>query len=326
VPLPEDLAPSPVVLVCNAGAAGGANAQAREAAVATVQAAGRACEVLLAERGEQLPALAAQGARRVAAQGGVLVGAGGDGTLNTVARAALNADVAFGVLPLGTFNYFARAHQLPEEPVAAAQGWLSGFEQRVQVGVVNDEAFLVNASIGLYPKLLRAREADNRQYGRHRLVAAWAALRTVWNEQRSLRLALRVDGQAVTLRTPTLFVGNNALQFEQLGLPEAEAVADGDRLGLITVRPVSRWRMLWLGLRGALGELDGAAGVIKRPIQTLEVAPRRGRGRGGGRIELACDGEVRSVPLPLRFEVRPASLRLVRPVPASAMTAEPAAG
>ena len=43
----------------------------------------------------------------------VLVAAGGDGTIGAVAELVAGTDTRMGVLPLGTFNYFARAQGIP---------------------------------------------------------------------------------------------------------------------------------------------------------------------------------------------------------------------
>ncbi|MCK7495945.1 MAG: acylglycerol kinase family protein [Comamonadaceae bacterium] len=48
-----------------------------------------------------------------------VVAVGGDGTLNTVAQAAHAAGCAMGVVPQGTFNYFARTHGIPADPADA---------------------------------------------------------------------------------------------------------------------------------------------------------------------------------------------------------------
>src|SRR5688500_15780058 len=51
----------------------------------------------------------AETARGAAAEGfDVVVAGGGDGTLNTIANALVGGRVAFGVLPLGTHNHFAK--------------------------------------------------------------------------------------------------------------------------------------------------------------------------------------------------------------------------
>ena len=62
------------------------------------------------------------------------------------------------------------------------------------------------------------------------------------------------DGQPKRLRTPTLFVGNNPLQFEQVGVPEAESV-EGGELGAIALRPLGRLAMLGLLAQAAMGRL-----------------------------------------------------------------------
>ena len=44
---------------------------------------------------------------------GVVVAAGGDGTLNAVAKKLMHTDIPMGIMPLGTFNYVARALNIP---------------------------------------------------------------------------------------------------------------------------------------------------------------------------------------------------------------------
>lgn len=45
---------------------------------------------------------------------GVVVAAGGDGTLNAVASKLKYTDIPMGILPLGTFNYVARVLNIPK--------------------------------------------------------------------------------------------------------------------------------------------------------------------------------------------------------------------
>ena len=44
---------------------------------------------------------------------GLFVAAGGDGTINSVIQALVNSDAVLGVIPIGTFNPFARDLGLP---------------------------------------------------------------------------------------------------------------------------------------------------------------------------------------------------------------------
>jgi diacylglycerol kinase family enzyme len=300
-----------VCLVVN-GRAGSAEADARlDALEAALRAQGLAFEFFSASSGDELPQCAARAAARARAEQGLVVAVGGDGTINTVAQALQGGSVPLGVLPAGTFNYFARAHALPEDVASAVALWRQGTPQAVQAGLVNEQLFLVNASIGLYPKLLRAREEDNARLGRWRVVAAWAALRTVLRENRNLHLVLRSGADTERVRTPTLFIGNNALQLEQFGLPVAADVGGGV-LAAVRVRPLRSWQLIALALRGLIGALGPAPEVSATQVRELRVSPH-GR-RGARSLSVAFDGEVRTMTPPLHFRVAPDPLWLLKPV------------
>lgn len=180
----------------------------------------------------------------------------------------------------------------------------------MQAGLVNDRVFLVNASVGLYPRLLEEREGWKRRFGRSRLVALGAGLATLLRGYRSLRLQLEVQGRTQQLRTPTLFVGNNALQLEQLGFPEARSVERG-ALAAVLLRPVGRLAMLGLILRGAFGQLGDADQVLN--FAFVRLTAHLGWPPTRRRVLVATDGEVLRLPLPLRFRVAPEPLWLIRP-------------
>ncbi len=277
-------------------------------------AAGRELHLLQVDAPQRLAAIAQLAVQRARPARGVVVAAGGDGTLSAVAQAVLGSGCAFGVLPQGTFNYFGRTHGIAQDTAQAMQQLLHAPVQPVQVGLVNDRVFLVNASVGLYARLLEEREGWKNRFGRKRLVAALAAVATLLRGYRSLRLHIDVHGQERRVRTPTLFVGNNALQLEQLGFAQAQHVEHGV-LAAIALRPVGRATLLWLMLRGAFGQLGQADQVTCIGCQRLEVELRWPL--TAHHIKVAADGEVRRMPLPLRFRVSPQPLWLIRPLPQS---------
>ena len=263
---------APLHIVFNLGAGHGSADAVEQAITQACASAGRVVHLLRVDDPARLGDIARQAVQAAVADGGVVVAAGGDGTINTVAQATLGSGCAFGVLPQGTFNYFSRTHGIPAEPEAAMQVLLTAQAHPVQVGLVNGRVFLVNASLGLYPTLLEDREAWKRQLGRSRLVAFGAGLLTLLRGHRSLRLDIDVQGSRRTLRTPTLFIGNNALQMEQLGVPQAQAI-DAGALAVVALRPVGRLALVGLVLRGALGRLGDADQVIHFGCQRLTVLP-----------------------------------------------------
>jgi diacylglycerol kinase family enzyme len=310
--MPAELRPdAPFYVVLNAGS-GRAETDLRCATIRDVlDGAGRTCELDVVHDAARLDDAAHRMAGRAARDGAILVAAGGDGTLNTVAHAAVTHGCVFGVLPQGTFNYFGRTHGIPEDLGDAVRALLHARVRPVQIGLLNDRIFLVNASVGLYPQLLEEREHDKRQYGRSRVVALLSAVKTALRGHRSLRIELELDGRTRRLRTPTLFVGNNRLQMEQVGMYPLDHALDEGRLVAIAPRPVGRLRMLGLLVRGALGRLGDADDVEAFAFRRMTVRAPLLSGRR--RLKTATDGEVSRMALPLRFEALDGRLLLLVP-------------
>lgn len=300
---------APLFVVFNRASGRGNRDELGPAVEAACAAAGRRCQLFPVEHAERLSAIARDTVQQARAAGGIVVAAGGDGTINGVAQAVLGSGCRFGVLPRGTFNYFARTHGIPQDLDGALHVLLTQPAVDVRVGRLNDRIFLVNASLGLYPQLLEDREAWKQQFGRSRLVALASGIKTVLRGHRSLRLTVELAGRQREVRTPTLFIGNNALQMEQVGVPQAQAI-DGGQLAGVMLKPVGRWTMLALLARGAFGQLGDADQVVHIAFDRLAV---KARGFGARRIKVATDGEVFHLPLPLQFDVAPHALPLIRP-------------
>lgn len=303
----------PCFIVLNAGSGHRDSDDTASTIGSLLTAAGRRHELLIAAQGRDIPRLARQAVERAKAEDGIVVAAGGDGTINAVAQAALGCGQPFAVLPQGTFNYFGRAHGVPQGTRAAVEALLAAQPQPVQVGLINDRVFLVNASLGLYPQLLEDREAFKARYGRSRLIAMLSGALSFLREHRQLDLEIEIEGETRRVRTPTLFVGNNALQLTQIGIDGAEAL-DRGRLVAIALKPVGTAAMVGLLLRGALGRLGDADQVVSFPLRTLTIRPP-GR-RWPRRYKVAMDGEVTHLPSPLVFRVSPEPLLMMVPLTA----------
>ena len=250
--------------------------------------------------------LAARAREEAQSGADIVVAAGGDGTIMAVANGLAGTGAAMAVLPLGTFNYFARGLDLPEDPVEAAETILSGRRQRISLGAVADRVFLNNVSIGIYPAILKERETVYRAWGRSRLAAYWSVLKTFARAQRPLRIDLEVDGESHTYVTPLVFVARSAFQLEHFNLPGSEAVAD-DKLVIFVGTRRGRWGLVlqaWHLVRRSMKEgrdFDVLTG-------TRLVATTRRR-----QVLVACDGEKFRVPSPVEIEMRPDILDVIVP-------------
>jgi diacylglycerol kinase family enzyme len=312
----DDDASSTLYIVLNTGS-GKSDAESPASVIAEVlSAAGRAHEIFEVDEAGRLDEIARQAVAKALQNGGTVVAAGGDGTLNTVAQATLGSGCPFGVIPQGTFNYFGRTHGIPGDTAEAARALLTARVEPVQVGLLNDRIFLVNASLGLYPQSLEIREEQKQRHGRSRLVAAWAGLLAVFRDYGPLQVRLEHDGGTRELRTLTMVVGNNRLQLEQMGFA-TQAVGDG-RLAAVVLKPVSRLKLLWLFVRAALGRLSRSEDVESFTFRSLSVTPSRGRIR---RLKVSTDGETAWTDTPVEFRISGAPLLLLKPVDAVPETA-----
>lgn len=265
--------------------------------------------------------LAEHAARSAQADGGLVVAAGGDGTINAVATAAWAQGVPMGVLAMGTFNYFARDQSLSQEPQEAVQAVLDALDngdmRPVSVGFVNNRMFLVNASVGLYPRLLDDRERASRRFGRTRWVAIassiWSVLRG--SASRRWRVSVRPDADAPMQQqehlVSTLFVGNNHLQLERMGIAQAREVADGNHLAVVLLKPqqgdASGAGTVWNAMRGKLGEDESVSSVActEMVVEPASWKPHR--------VKVAFDGEREWMLPPINFRVGERPLWLVAP-------------
>jgi len=305
----------PLYVVLNS-ASGRDDGDVAERTIAGVlREAGRRFEIARNDDGARLDDCIRVTVERARVDEGIVVAAGGDGTVNAVARATLGSGCPYGVIPQGTFNYFARSHGIPTDAAEATRALLDAELVRVPVGSVNGRIFLVNASLGLYPELLDVREEQEERHGRSRPVALWATVLAILRGHRPMRIRMESDDGIVERSTLTLFVGLNRLQLEQMGWDGSE-VEEG-RLAAIVVKPVSTPRLLWLMLRGAAGRLPKASGVVSFAFSSLTVTPASRRVR---QVKVATDGETSLMSPPLEFRVAPESLLLLKP------TAVPVAG
>jgi YegS/Rv2252/BmrU family lipid kinase len=130
--------------------------------------------------------------------------AGGDGTVQPVARALVGSELVLGILPFGTYMNVAHGLGLPLEPIAAAKEIARGRVVAMDVGAIAGKYFLETAGVGIDAELFgAARLAERRRWGQ--------ALRRLWRgmTQSSYVLDLVVDGTPHRHRAYQALVANS---------------------------------------------------------------------------------------------------------------------
>lgn len=237
---------------------------------------------------------------------GVVVAAGGDGTLNAVASKLMGTDIPMGILPLGTFNYVARVLNIPLDLLEAAKVISEGKPRSVHVAQLNQHIYLNNASLGLYPLFIQKRELFNKRFGRFPLHAYTSALDVLIRDRKELKLEVEVDGQRYPVKTPLIFFGNNQLQLAEMKLRIAEAAEAGKVAGVVVAKSDKRtlFKTLWQLIKG---NLDQASDVYSFSADEVIVHSKRNK------LTVAVDGEIVTVTPPLKIRVRKNALKVMVP-------------
>lgn len=236
----------------------------------------------------------------------VVVAAGGDGTVNAVASGLAGSTTPLGVLPMGTLNHFAKDAGIPVELSDAVALIVTGSARRIDVGTVNDRLFLNNSSIGVYPLMVRDREAQQSRFNRSKWWAMVRAAIATFKRFPTFHVRLTVKEQAVHLETPGVLVANNiyALNMRMLGTRER---LDAGVLGLYAVHAQTRWSAVKLALSALVSRIEDhdLFDVLHTEELTLSLSPAA--------CDVSLDGEVVKLHAPLHYQIQKQALLVITP-------------
>lgn len=244
-------------------------------------------------------------ATRAAGEGHVLVAAGGDGTVSSVASVAVQHGATFGVVPLGTLNHFARDAGIPTDLAEAIATIAGGRTELLDVGTSNNRIFVNNASLGLYPRLVWEREQEQRR-GRGKWAAFSIALFRTWRRYRTLTVRLTVDNVVFVRRTPFVFIGNGEYQAEGMDLGKRQSI--GGQLSVYLAPEAGPFEILALPFRALIKRTEN---VKLEAFTAGDVSIETARPT----VDIAFDGEVAILEAPLRCSIRHGALRTLVPEP-----------
>jgi YegS/Rv2252/BmrU family lipid kinase len=235
----------------------------------------------------------------------LIVAGGGDGTISSVASALVHTEAALGVLPLGTFNHFARDLSVPLDVEAAIRVIAAGKVAQVDVGEVNGRTFINNSSVGLYPRIVLGRQHEQRG-GHTKWVAFFLATWRVLRRFPHLQIKLATGGTEIVQSTAFVFIGNNQYEIEGPKIGTRRTLNAGE-LFCYVAHATTRWQLLRLVLDALGGRLRRSQALNVVNGNEAWIASRRRR------LRVALDGEVATLPTPLHFRIRPGALRVIVP-------------
>lgn len=304
VPRPAKLAGMKICCILN-DKSGSANGDKRFDFKELFAKHGATIHILTTRQGGSLSDLAKTAVKR---KYDIVVAGGGDGTISAVASALVgHPAIRMGILPLGTLNHFSKDLKIPADIPQAVKVICARHTEPVDLGCVNDNYFLNNSSVGLYPAIVKLRESLQGGGYSKWWAAVLSALRIL---SRFRRLDLEVDlpGQTVVRRkTALFFVGNNPYEMTPTGLGTRLAINRGT---LWITMPTSSSRLgLFMSLLKLVFKRERPADTLVFEATSLTVISRKRM------LTIANDGEVLRVVPPLHYHVLPKALNVIVPKP-----------
>lgn len=247
----------------------------------------------------------------------VVIGYGGDGTLNEVVTGVAGTETAVGVLPGGSTNVFARTLGMTNDPIIAvnqlAQGIATERFERIGLGKVNGRYFCFHTGVGFDAAVVAEveRHASMKRWLGHPLFI-YSALKTWLVGYRRDEPHFRVtcdgldadDGYfTVVLNTnPYTYLGNRPLDLSPHATLER---------GLV----VATFRSLTA--RSLIGSLGGAlrgGGLRAGPHLSLHTDVERVSIEAAEPFPYQLDGDHLGDTRSLQFEHVPDAVRVVMPL------------
>lgn len=284
----------PTILVN--GRAGAPHPRARaEQLEHLVEILGRRADIIItsseAEMNAHLHRLVRAGVPRVAV-------AGGDGTVARAVPALAYTDTALSILPLGTFNNFAAALNIPRDLHAALRLLWEGTISEVDLGEVNGHLYTEAAGAGLLADFVALTSTDGRKLPLRALVAT----ARLFAGNHSYPLRLTIDGERYDDALSLCLVANSYRVGMAISVAAGARMTDG-RLNVVLVEALRR-REWWPYARATWIQM----------LQTLPkvhvLTAREVRLEAPAGIHVHCDDRL-VLRAPATFRARPKALKVL---------------
>jgi diacylglycerol kinase family enzyme len=240
------------------------------------------------------PVDVAEVARQAVADGADLLGvAGGDGTQALVAGIAAEHGLPFVVISAGTRNHFALDLGLDrEDPSTCLNALSDGVEVRVDLGMINGQTFVNNASFGAYAEIVQspAYRDDKRN-------TTLDLLPDMLGGHSGAQLSAQADGMQID-RPQALLVANNPYGMGDIAGLGRRTRLDRGILGVVGVTVSSAGQAAGL-LRGRR-----AAGLMVLTTKQIKVTADTPQ------IPVGVDGESIMMSTPVICTISPGALRV----------------
>lgn len=270
----------------------------KEAIIASLCAAGIEAEIWYTSPEDPGYRLA-----RLAAQEGadLVIAAGGDGTLHSVASGLIGTNSTLGIIAVGTMNNIAHSLDISEDIAEACKIIANGATCYVDVGKINDQLFLEVAGIGLEAALFPAAEEFKSPGLVSSLHGVIMGLFTLFRFKPT-RFRASFDGRKVrSFKAIQVSVCNTPYYGAHLRFAP-NAVMDDGLLDVLIYKNFSKLAYLRHAISISQGRRTLEPKVSRRKVKSIAIYADQP-------VEIHADGEVKGY-TPAKIVIEPGVLRV----------------
>jgi diacylglycerol kinase family enzyme len=230
----------------------------------------------------------------------LFIAAGGDGTVNAVVQSLINTEAVLAVIPIGTYNHFARDLSIPLDWREALEVAMKGDSRQIDAARVNNHFYVNNVSLGLYPELVKHREARGRDYPRWkaRIYALYVTLR----KYPHVTFTVETEHHNEVIRTHVFMVSNNTYDLSRMGIEAPRNTMSEGRLSVYWLSHAPRLVLMKLAAHFLAGRVKTMPGFRSFRTRGMKVQSRHRT------LHVGIDGEVHTLATPLSITIVPQSL------------------
>jgi diacylglycerol kinase (ATP) len=231
---------------------------------------------------------------------GLVIAAGGDGTINLVGKALLNSKIEMGIIPAGSANGLAYNLDIPANFNEALQKIIDATAKPFDVIQINQKHLCLHLSdVGINAQTVKRFEQDNSKgmtgYGKH-------MLKELFSKKQAFSFYLTSDGHKKRY-TAQMLVMANAKAYGTGAIINPKGKTDDGKFEIIIIKPYPWWslfRLVRMVFVGKHHHLDYVKVLSTSRLDIQFIKPQ----------DVQADGEIIEAISALQAEILPSALKI----------------
>ena len=226
--------------------------------------------------------------------------------MRSAVQAFLNQDIPIAILPLGTFNLFAKELGYPADIAGLFEIVKNNKVKLIDVAEVNNQIFLNHSTVGFYARIMKMRQKHPKLLTKNKALKILFNMSYFFNELPLYNVTLKSEDKEFAQKICLLVVGNNAHSTDIINTGDPVSFAMG-RLEVLVINCKTRWELFKCVLMLIFFKTENNKYISKFSCENLSVS------RESKLINVVMDGDLFELESPLSYSINHKQLSVFIP-------------